>query len=188
MADIGDPTKVPLPVDISLSADDQFLFVNSFLDGFCRVYNVADPTKPTPLHEQKIGAQVNMVSQSWDGKRVYFTSSLLANWDKKDAANEQFLKAYTWDGKQLTPAFAIDFYKENLGRPHSASPILAGGLIYLLAEDGTGTVFKPGDAFEEIARALEQCVVTRDLFRFERPSKSPPPEIANELETAAGVP
>ena len=25
-------------------------------------------------------------------------------------------------------------------------------------------------------------------FRFERPSKSPPPEIANELETAAGVP
>ena len=118
VADIGDPTKVPLPVDISLSADDQFLFVNSFLDGFCRVYNVADPTKPTPLHEQKIGAQVNMVSQSWDGKRVYFTSSLLANWDKKDAANEQFLKAYTWDGKQLTPAFAIDFYKENLGRPH----------------------------------------------------------------------
>src|SRR5439155_20924964 len=50
--------------------------------------------------------------------RVYFTSSLLANWDKKDAANEQFLKAYTWDGKRLTPAFAIDFYKENLGRPH----------------------------------------------------------------------
>jgi hypothetical protein len=23
-----------------------------------------------------------MVSESWDGKRVYFTSSLLANWDK----------------------------------------------------------------------------------------------------------
>ena len=118
VGDIGDPAKVPLPVDISLSADDQTLFVNTFLDGSCRVYNVADPTQPQLLHEQKIGAQVNMVSQSWDGKRVYFTSSLLANWDKKGDANEQFLKAYTWDGKQLTPAFAVDFSKENLGRPH----------------------------------------------------------------------
>jgi len=118
VSDIGDPSKVPLPVDISLSADDQTLFVNTFLDGSCRVYNVADPTKPQLLHEQKIGAQVNMVSQSWDGKRVYFTSSLLGNWDKKGDANEQFLKAYTWDGKQLTPAFAVDFSKESLGRPH----------------------------------------------------------------------
>jgi selenium-binding protein 1 len=118
VGDIGDPAKVPLPVDISLSADDQTLFVNTFLDGFCRVYNVANPTKPKLIHEQKIGAQVNMVSQTWDGKRVYFTSSLLANWDKKGEANEQFLKAYTWDGKKLTPAFAVDFNKENLGRPH----------------------------------------------------------------------
>ena len=36
-----------------------------------------------------------MVSQTWDGKRVYFTSSLLANWDKKGKDDEQFLKAYT---------------------------------------------------------------------------------------------
>ncbi|HXG17933.1 MAG TPA: selenium-binding protein SBP56-related protein [Methylomirabilota bacterium] len=118
VGDIGDPAKVPLPVDISLSADDQTLFVNTFMDGTCRVYNVGNPTKPSLIHQQKIGAQVNMVSQSWDGKRVYFTSSLLANWDKKGAQNEQFLKAYAWDGKQLTPAFAIDFYKEGLGRPH----------------------------------------------------------------------
>jgi selenium-binding protein 1 len=118
VSDIGDPTKVPLPVDISLSADDQTLFVNTFMDGTCRVYNVSDPTKPQQIHEQKIGAQVNMVSQSWDGKRVYFTSSLLANWDKKGDANEQFLKAYTWDGKALKAAFSVDFYKEKLGRPH----------------------------------------------------------------------
>jgi hypothetical protein len=30
----------------------------------------------------------------------------------------QFLKAYTWDGKALTPTFAIDFRAEKLGRPH----------------------------------------------------------------------
>lgn len=118
VGDIGDPAKVPLPVDISLSADDQTLFVNTFMDGVCRVYNVGNPTEPKLIHEQKIGAQVNMVSQSWDGKRVYFTSSLLANWDKKGDQNEQFLKAYTWDGKQLSPTFSVDFYKEGLGRPH----------------------------------------------------------------------
>jgi selenium-binding protein 1 len=115
---IGDPEQVPLPVDISLSADDQTLFVNTFMDGSCRVYNVGDPTKPKLIHQQKIGAQVNMVSQSWDGKRVYFTSSLLANWDKKGDQNEQFLKAYTWDGEALKQTFAVDFNKEQLGRPH----------------------------------------------------------------------
>jgi selenium-binding protein 1 len=118
VGDIGDPKQVPLPVDISLSADDQTLFVNTFLEGSCRVYNVSDPTKPKLIHQQKIGAQVNMVSQSWDGKRVYFTTSLLANWDKKGEANEQFLKAYSWDGKALKLAFTVDFNKENLGRPH----------------------------------------------------------------------
>ncbi len=118
VGNIGDPTKIPLPVDMSLSADDQTLFVNTFMDGMCRVYNVGDPTKPKVIHEQKIGAQVNMVSQTWDGKRVYFTSSLLANWDKKGDANEQFLKVYTWDGKALKPTFTVDFTKENLGRPH----------------------------------------------------------------------
>jgi selenium-binding protein 1 len=59
-----------------------------------------------------------MVSQSWDGKRVYFTSSLLSQWDKTGADNEQFLRAYAWDGASLTPRFAIDFTAEGLGRPH----------------------------------------------------------------------
>jgi selenium-binding protein 1 len=59
-----------------------------------------------------------MVSQSWDGKRVYFTSSLLGNWDKRGADDEQFLKLYHWDGKELTEQFALDFYKLNLGRAH----------------------------------------------------------------------
>ncbi len=118
VADIGDPKKVPLPVDISLSADDRYLFVDSFMDGMVRVYDVSDPHKPKLVTEQNIGAQVNMVSQTWDGERVYFTSSLLANWDKTGKDNEQFLKAYRWDGKKLAPLFAVDFVKEGLGRPH----------------------------------------------------------------------
>jgi selenium-binding protein 1 len=65
-----------------------------------------------------IGKQVNMVSQSWDGRRLYFTSSLLANWDKPGDQGEQFLRAFAWDGQVLTPRFELDFLKEGLGRPH----------------------------------------------------------------------
>jgi len=43
---------------------------------------------------------------------------LLTNWDKKGEADQQFLKAYTWDGQKLVPDFSVDFYAEELGRPH----------------------------------------------------------------------
>ena len=118
VADIGDPSKLLVPVDISLSADDKTLFVDTFMDGTTRAFDVSDPHKPKQIYEKRIGAQLNMVSQSWDGRRLYYTSSLLANWDKTGADNEQFLKAYTWDGKELTPRFDIDFTAEKLGRPH----------------------------------------------------------------------
>ncbi len=118
IADIGDPSKIPLPVDISLSADDQYLWVDSFMDGTTRLFDVSDPRHPRQILEKKIGSQLNMVSQSWDGKRLYFSSSLLANWDKKGKDDEQFVRAFSWDGKDLTPAFAVDFYSEKLGRPH----------------------------------------------------------------------
>jgi len=118
VADIGTPADIPLPVDISLSADDKTLFVDTFMDGKVRAFDVSDPHAPKLIHEQKIGRQVNMVSQSWDGKRVYFTTSLLANWDKKGADNDQFIKGYDWDGRQLHHRFTIDFNAEHLGRPH----------------------------------------------------------------------
>ena len=118
VADIGDPSKIPLPVDISISNDDTRLWVNSFMDGKTRLFDISNPHKPVQVYEKTIGAQVNMVSSSWDGQRLYYTSSLLANWDKKGQDNEQFLKLYHWDGKELKEQFAIDFYKEKLGRPH----------------------------------------------------------------------
>ncbi len=64
------------------------------------------------------GRQVNMVSQSWDGKRIYITSSLLANWDKKGEDNEQVLRAYDWDGQALKQRFEVDFARLKLGRAH----------------------------------------------------------------------
>jgi selenium-binding protein 1 len=107
-----------LPVDISLSADDQTLFVDCFGDGKCRVFDISNPHQPKQIYEKQIGRQLNMVSQSWDGKRLYFSSSLLAKWDKGGDDNEQFVKAYAWDGKELAPKFALDFNALNLGRPH----------------------------------------------------------------------
>ena len=118
VADIADPAKVPLPVDISINSEDTLLWVNTFLDGTTRLFDISDPFNPQQIYEKKIGSQVNMVSSSWDGTREYFTSSLLSKWDKKGQDDEQFLKLFIWDGKQLNHEFTVDFYKEKLGRPH----------------------------------------------------------------------
>jgi selenium-binding protein 1 len=115
---IGDPAKIPLPVDISISADGKGLWVNTFMDGMTRYFDLSNPEAPKQTFVKQTGKQVNMVSQSWDGKRVYITSSLLANWDKKGDDNEQVLRAYDWDGTDLRMKFEVDFNKLKLGRAH----------------------------------------------------------------------
>ena len=118
VATIGDPSKIPLPVDISITADGKGLWVNTFMDGMTRYFDLSNPEAPKETYSKHTGSQVNMISQSWDGKRLYITSSLLAHWDKKGADNEQKLQAFKWDGHALTSAFEVDFTKEKLGRPH----------------------------------------------------------------------
>ena len=118
VATIGDPAKIPLPVDISITRDGKGLWVNTFMDGKTRYFDLSKPDAPTQTYEKVTGKQVNMISQSWDGKRLYITSSLLANWDKGGDDNEQFLRGFTWDGKELKPTFEVDFTKEKLGRAH----------------------------------------------------------------------
>ena len=118
VATIGDPSKIPLPVDISITRDGKGLWVNTFMDGKTRYFDLSNPEAPKQTYEKVTGKQVNMISQSWDGKRVYVTSSLLEKWDKKGADNEQFLRAFSWDGNELKPVFEVDFTKEKLGRAH----------------------------------------------------------------------
>ena len=115
---IGDPAKIPLPVDISITRDGKGLWVNTFMDGLTRYFDLTNPEAPKQTYAKATGKQINMISQSWDGKRLYITSSLLANWDKGGPDNEQFLRAFTWNGKELTPTFEVDFTKEQLGRAH----------------------------------------------------------------------
>jgi selenium-binding protein 1 len=134
VADIGDASKIPLPVDISISADDNYLWVNTWNDGTTHLFDVSDPHAPKEVFTQRIGDQVNMASQSWDGKRIYYTSSLLSNWDKKEGqpGDLQYFKAYDWDGEKLTQKFAIDFIAAKLGLPHQmrfgAHALYAGSL------------------------------------------------------------
>jgi len=118
VATIGDPAKIPLPVDISIRNDGTGLWVNTFMDGKTRYFDLTNPEQPRQTYEKVTGKQVNMISQSWDGTRVYVSSSLLANWDKAGADDEQFVRAFKWDGKELSPAFEVDFYREKLGRAH----------------------------------------------------------------------
>ena len=118
VATIGDPAKTPLPVDISMRADGKGLWVNTFMDGTTRYFDISNPEAPRQTYAKKTGAQVNMISQSWDGKRVYVSSSLLANWDKAGKDNEQFVKLFAWDGKALNEQWKVDFTQLKLGRPH----------------------------------------------------------------------
>ena len=87
-----------------------------------RIFDISNPHNAVEIKAHKIGDQVNMLSQSWDGKRIYFTTSLLANWDKGDVAEvegpPQFFKAYDQVDNDLVLKFTIDFAKEKLGMPH----------------------------------------------------------------------
>jgi len=83
VAAIGDPAKIPLPVDISITADAKGLWVNTFMDGTTVYFDLTDPEHPAADLTKHTGSQANMVSQSWDGHRVYITSSLLSKWTRR---------------------------------------------------------------------------------------------------------
>jgi selenium-binding protein 1 len=117
VATIG-PEGGVLPVDISLSADDKTLSSIASRDGKVRVFDVSDPTSPSPFNEKVIGKQLNMVSQSWDGKRSTSAARCWRVGTNWGADNDQFVRAYHWNGAELKPAFQLDFKTLKLGRPH----------------------------------------------------------------------
>jgi len=141
VATIGEPAKIPLPVDISITRDGKGLWVNTFMDGKTRYFDLSNPEAPKQTYEKQTGKQVNMISQSWDGKRVYITSSLLANWDKGGADNEQFLRGFTWNGRELKQVFEVDFTREKLGRAHHMK----------LGSKTLRTAYTPPDASRQLA-------------------------------------
>src|SRR5882672_1661151 len=102
-----------IPVDISIAPDDSKIYVNSFGDGTLRVYDVTNPFEGKLIEQVKLGEMANMVSSSWDGKRLYATNSLLSQWDKP---GDYWLKAYAWEDGKLVAKFTTDF--NPVGRAH----------------------------------------------------------------------
>ena len=49
---IGDPSKIPLPVDISITRDGKGLWVNTFMDGKTRYFDLANPEAPKQTYEK----------------------------------------------------------------------------------------------------------------------------------------
>jgi methanethiol oxidase len=90
----------PLLTDINLSVDDRFLYASCWGTGEMRQYDVSDPFHPKLVGSVHIGGIVRraahparpnqplnggpqMVELSRDGRRVFFTNSLYAAWDKQ---------------------------------------------------------------------------------------------------------
>jgi len=121
----------PLLTDINLSVDDRFLYASCWGTGEMRQYDVSDPFNPKLIgsvhlggivrrasHLAKPGEPLNggpqMVEISRDGRRVYFTNSLYASWDKQfypDGIRGWMVKLDVAQdgGIQLDPKLFVDF-------------------------------------------------------------------------------
>src|SRR6202162_2628214 len=90
----------PFVTDINLSLDDRYLYVSCWGSGEFIQYDVSDPFHPKKTGSVHLGGIVRqaahpkdpkaalnggpqMVEVSRDGRRVYFTNSLYAPWDKQ---------------------------------------------------------------------------------------------------------
>jgi methanethiol oxidase len=133
----------PLITDIVLSVDDRYLYISCWGTGELHQYDVSDPFSPKFCSSVKMGGIVNrtphpkyperslsggaqMVECSLDGKRLYFTSSLYAAWDKQFYPHglDGWMAKVNVDGgrMELDSNFFVDFGKE---RPHQVR--LEGG-------------------------------------------------------------
>ena len=121
----------PLLTDINLSVDDRFLYASCWGTGEMRQYDVSDPFSPKLIgsvhiggivrrapHPAKPGEALNggpqMVEVSRDGRRVYFTNSLYAAWDRQfypDGIRGWMVKLdiASDGGIQLDPKLFVDF-------------------------------------------------------------------------------
>jgi methanethiol oxidase len=118
VADIGDPGTPTFPGSIVITNDDKYLWSQGIADGITRLFDISDPHHPKEIYTKKIGSQINMGSSSWDGSRMYYSSSALSKWDRSDETAEQFVRGFDWDGKELSQTFSVDFIAEGLGRAH----------------------------------------------------------------------
>jgi selenium-binding protein 1 len=121
----------PLLTDINLSVDDRFLYASCWGTGEIRQYDVSDPFNPKltgSVHlggivrraphpakpDQPLNGGPQMVEVSRDGRRIYFTNSLYASWDKQfypEGIRGWMVKldAPANGGIQVDPKLFVDF-------------------------------------------------------------------------------
>lgn len=121
----------PLITDINLSLDDRFLYVSCWGTGEFLQFDVSDPFHPRKTGSVYVGGIVRraahprdrnkplsggpqMVEVSRDGRRVYFTNSLYAPWDRQfyPGGIESWMvkaDAAPGGGIALDPNFFVDF-------------------------------------------------------------------------------
>ena len=121
----------PLITDINLSLDDRYLYISCWGTGEFLQYDVSDPFHPIKtgsIHLGGIARQAphprdpkkplsggpQMVELSRDGKRIYFTNSLYAPWDRQfypDGIESWMVKAGAAPdgGITLDPNFFVEF-------------------------------------------------------------------------------
>lgn len=127
----GFKAVAPLLTDINLSVDDRYLYASCWGTGEFLQYDVSDPFHPKLVtsvhtggivrraaHPSQPGKPLNggpqMVEVSRDGRRIYFTNSLYASWDKQfypDGVNGWMVKL-DLDSKgvmKLDKDFFVDF-------------------------------------------------------------------------------
>jgi selenium-binding protein 1 len=139
---------IPLPGVMSailLSMDDKYLYLNNWLHGDMRQYDISDPHNPVLTGQVFMGGllgkapKVNgievaggpqMFQLSLDGKRLYVTTSLFSTWDnqfypeirEKGGVMVQIDCDPINGGMKINPDFIVNFGNEPNGpsRCHEA--------------------------------------------------------------------
>ena len=117
--DIGDPAKIPLPVDISLSADDRFLFVDSFIDGTVPRLRRRGPAQAEARRASRRSASRSTWSRrAGTGSASTSRRSLLANWDKNRRGRRAVPARFASTARRSRRASRSTSCAAKLGRPH----------------------------------------------------------------------
>jgi selenium-binding protein 1 len=135
----GWPFPVPgLITDLVLSMDDRMLYFADWLHGDVRQYDVSDPKNPKLTGQLWLGGVLdkpsdagrdlsggpNMLQLSYDGRRLYVTSSLYSSWDDQFYPDmRSWLLRVDCDpngGMEVDRDFFVDFHDrpEGPGRTH----------------------------------------------------------------------
>ena len=119
VATIGDPAKIPLPVDISIRRDGKGLWVNTFMDGMTRYFDLTNPQAPKQTYEKHTGqAGEHDLAELGRHARLHHVLAARELGQGRARTTSSSCAASSGTARELKPTFEVDFTKEKLGRAH----------------------------------------------------------------------